>query len=105
FGILLSFLFSSVVVCSGTLAIAKKSFSLRIESWKFLKQVAKEGLWNTPSKVSRMLILNLSVVLLASVGIASSSEVGIFYIATMMSITVASFASSLAFMMIPASAL
>ena len=51
-----------------------------------------------------MLILSLSVVLLASFGI-SSSEIGIFYVALMVSIVAAGgLASSMAYMVIPASA-
>ena len=48
-----------------------------------------------------MVIVNLSVVLLASVGV-NQGDIGIFYIALMISIVVGSFALSMAFMVIPA---
>ena len=57
-----------------------------------------------PSKLSRTFIFSLSVVLLASFGIASS-DIGIFYIALMISVVVGSLFSSIAYMLIPASSL
>src|SRR5437867_11040303 len=69
---------------------------------KFAKEIIKDGLVNLPSKLSRMFILSLSVVLLALYGI-SSADTGIFYDAVMMSIAAGGFASSMAFMAIPAS--
>jgi O-antigen/teichoic acid export membrane protein len=62
-----------------------------------------EGLANTPAKLARMLSLNLSIILLATVGI-STSEVGTFYIAITISITVSSLITSMGFMIIPTSA-
>jgi O-antigen/teichoic acid export membrane protein len=64
--------------------------------------VLRESLMNVPSKLSRMFVLSISVLLLASFGI-SKAETGIFYVAVMISIAVAGFASSMAFMSIPAS--
>jgi O-antigen/teichoic acid export membrane protein len=104
FGLLIAFLSSSIVASGGLLLIAKRSFQFDLGDIKFFKQLTKEGLLNTPSKLSRMFIVNLSVVLLASLAI-SSSDIGVFYIALMISITAASFAASIAFMAIPASSL
>lgn len=102
FGILVSFLLNGIVIAGGTLLVARRSFSLRLGDMKFAKEIVKDGLVNMPSKLSRMFILSLSVVLLALFGV-SSGETGIFYIAVMMSIAAGGFASSIAFMAIPAS--
>jgi O-antigen/teichoic acid export membrane protein len=57
---------------------------------------------NAPSKLSRTIIITLSVILLASFGI-SDSDIGIFYIAMMLSVVGASLAASMSFTVIPAS--
>ncbi|MFY3741752.1 MAG: O-antigen/teichoic acid export membrane protein [Candidatus Nitrosomirales archaeon] len=101
-GILISFLIQAGMVTVTTVLVATKAFGLRIGNLSFIKTTLKDGLINTPTKLSSTLIISLSVVLLASFGIGSS-ELGVFYIATMLSIVVGSFASSLAFMSIPAS--
>jgi O-antigen/teichoic acid export membrane protein len=101
-GILLSFLIHAAVTTISTVIIASKLFGLSTGNLSFTKATLKDGLVNTPSKLSGALIISLSVVLLASLGV-DSSEVGVFYIAMMFSIVVGSFASSLAFMSIPAS--
>lgn len=100
-GILISFLLHGILIAGGTLLVAKRSFSLKLDT-KFAKEALRDGLVNTPSKLSRMFILSLSIVFLAFYGI-SSSETGIFYIAVMISIAAGGFASSIAFMVIPAS--
>lgn len=101
FGILVSFLISGAIICGGTLFAAREFFGFRLGSRTFALEIIKEGLANAPSKLSRMFIMSLSIVLLASFGI-SSSDVGIFYIAVMISFAVGSFASSIAYMSIPA---
>jgi O-antigen/teichoic acid export membrane protein len=102
-GILLSFLFQTLLITGTTLAVLlRRMFSFRFGSAKYFKEILKEGLTNLPSKLSRMLILSISVVLLASFGL-SNSEVGIFYIALMISIFAGTSASSIAYMIIPAS--
>jgi O-antigen/teichoic acid export membrane protein len=101
-GILVSFLLYSILISCGTLLVARKSFSFRFGDKTFAKEIFKDALVNTPSKLSRMFILSLSVVLLALFGV-SSAETGIFYIAVMISIAAGGFASSIAFMVIPAS--
>jgi O-antigen/teichoic acid export membrane protein len=101
-GILVSFMIQAVVITSGTMIVAGRSFGLGIGNLSFMKEILKDGLVNLPSKLSGILIISLSVVLLSSFGVPSS-EVGIYYIAMMVSIVVGSFGSSLAFMSIPAS--
>ncbi|MGI0013791.1 MAG: hypothetical protein ACREBU_10165 [Nitrososphaera sp.] len=101
-GILLSFLIQAIVITCGTTFMAARSFGFGLGNISFIKEAFRDGLVNMPSKLSGMLVISLSVVLLASLGIASS-DVGVFYIALMVSIVVGSFASSLAFMSIPAS--
>ncbi|SRR6266487_3646848 len=105
FGMLMSFLLQNLLVASAAIVVAKKrGFGFRLGSLKYAKEIMKDGLVNSPAKYSRMLILSLSVVLLASFGI-SSSEIGIFYVALMVSIVaVGGLASSMAYMVIPASA-
>ena len=57
-----------------------------------------------PSIFSSTLIVSMSVVLLASFGI-STSEIGVFYIALMISVVAGSLISSMAYMVIPASSM
>jgi O-antigen/teichoic acid export membrane protein len=76
---------------------------ISVGSWNYIKDFIVEGLANTPAKLARMLSLNLSIILLATVGI-STSEVGTFYIAITISITVSSLITSMGFMIIPTSA-
>jgi O-antigen/teichoic acid export membrane protein len=102
FGILVSFLMHGILVAGSTLWIAKRSLSFKLGDLKFVKEILKDGLVNAPSKLSRVFILSLSVVLLAFFGV-SSSETGIFYIAVMISVAAGGFASSIAFMVIPVS--
>lgn len=101
-GIILSFLLQFLIGAVATLAVAKKKFGLKIGDFAYIKSILKEGLINSPSKFSYMLIFNLSIVLLASYGI-NSSEIGVFYIALMISTVAGSFGASMAFMAIPAS--
>jgi O-antigen/teichoic acid export membrane protein len=62
------------------------------------------GIVNMPSIFSRTLIVSLSVVLLASFGI-TSSEIGVFYIALMISVVASGLISSMAYMAIPLSSM
>jgi O-antigen/teichoic acid export membrane protein len=101
-GILLSFLIQAVVITCGTTIAGIRFFGIGFGDLSFIKEIVKDGLVNMPSKLSGLLVISLSVVMLASSGV-ESSEVGVFYIAMMVSIVVGSFASSLAFMSIPAS--
>lgn len=104
FGILLSFALQTLALAVGALIVARKSFALSFGGIKFSRQIIIEGLVNLPSKASSVLIINLSVVLLASFGV-SSSEIGIFYIITMISVAIGAFAVNTALMSIPASSM
>ena len=103
FGILFSFMIASLVAAITMLFIAGRRLSLRpVRDKRYIIEVIKEGLSNAPSKLSRSMIITLSVILLASFGI-SDSNIGIFYIALMISIVGASLATSMSFTVIPAS--
>jgi O-antigen/teichoic acid export membrane protein len=100
-GLITSFVVQTVLVCGITMWLAKFSlkFTIQVET---IKEILWQGIVNTPAKLSRMFIVNLSVVLLASLGI-TSSEIGIFYIILMITIVAGSLSSSIAYMLIPAS--
>lgn len=102
YGMLLSFLAHGIIVTGVTILVAIKKFGLSMGDKNYVKEIIKEGLVNTPSKLSRMLILSLSIVLLATFGV-TSADVGVFYMALMISIVGGGLASSMAFMVIPAS--
>jgi O-antigen/teichoic acid export membrane protein len=103
FGILFSFMIASLVAAIGMMSIAGRRLSLRPVRYKrLIIEVLKEGLSNAPSKLSRTIIMTLSVILLASFGI-SDYEIGIFYIALMLSVVGASLSASMSFTVIPAS--
>jgi len=99
-GILLSFLIQAMVIGCITLALAVKLFGLKLQDVKYLSKIIRDGLVNVPSQLSGVLIFSLSVVLLASFAIPSS-DIGVFYIALMISFIVGTFASSMALMLIP----
>lgn len=107
FGILTSFLFYSLVITVATLALSLKKFGVtghKDIAWhkdSFL-QIVREALMNTPAKFSRVVILSLSIVMLGFFGI-SDTEIGIFYMTMMISIVIASLASSISYTVIPAS--
>jgi len=101
-GILLAYLFEGLFVIFTSLYFIKKSFSFRMGNLGYFKEIIEDALVNTPAKWSKMVIVILSVVLLAIFNI-STSEVGIFYVALMITIVVAGFASSMAYMVIPSS--
>jgi O-antigen/teichoic acid export membrane protein len=100
-GILLAFLFELLVIAVAYLLITKKTFAFSLGRILFFKEILRDSLANAPSKWSNLIIVNLSVVLLASIGV-NQGDIGIFYIALMISIVVGSFASSMAYMVIPA---
>lgn len=103
FGILFSFVIASLVAAVTMILIAARRLSLRpLRDKMRIIEVVKEGVSNAPSKLSRTMIITLSVILLASYGI-SDSDIGTFYIALMISIVGAGFASSMSFTVIPAS--
>jgi O-antigen/teichoic acid export membrane protein len=102
YGILFAFLIQAIFTTGGILFAAIKILGFRLGDLKFIKVIVKDALVNVPAKISRIIILNLVVIMLASFGI-DSSEVGVFYIALMISSVVSGFATSTAFMSIPAS--
>jgi len=101
-GMLLAYLLEGLFVIFTSLYFVKKSFSFRLGNNEYFKETIKDSLINTPAKWSKMIIVTLSIVLLAFMNI-STSDVGIFYVALMITIVAASFASSMAYMVIPSS--
>jgi len=101
-GILVGFLAQTVVATVAALLIGGRRFGLGLGNRNTFRETIRDSLANAPSKLSSMMIVSLSVVLLSLYGVADD-EVGIFYIAVMLSVVAASFASSLAYMSIPAS--
>jgi O-antigen/teichoic acid export membrane protein len=103
FGILFSFMIASLVGAITMLLIAGRRLSVwPVRDKRYIIEVIKEGLSNAPSKLSRTMIITLSVILLAPFGI-SDSNIGIFYIVLMISIVGAGLATSMSFTVIPAS--
>jgi O-antigen/teichoic acid export membrane protein len=101
-GVLLSFMLQALLAACIALYLVQNKFGFSLGGFKHIKDTFKEGIVNMPSIFSRTLIVSLSVVLLASFGIASS-EIGIFYIALMISVVAGGLISSMAYMVIPAS--
>jgi O-antigen/teichoic acid export membrane protein len=101
-GMLSAILLQYIIMSVATLAVASKTFEFKIGNIKYFAKIISEGLANFPAKLARVLILTLSIVLLASVGI-HSSDIGVYYVALMISTVAGSFAASIAFMVIPAS--
>lgn len=102
FGIVMSILLNIVFVTCTALFVASKRFTFSVGNLTYFKEIIQDALANMPSKLSRVLILSLSIVLLASFGI-SSSDIGMFYVALMISIVVGGLTASMAFMIIPQS--
>jgi O-antigen/teichoic acid export membrane protein len=101
FGILLAFLSELFIIAIAYLIAAKITFAFSIGTLFFFKEILRDSLVNAPSKWSNLIIVSLSVVLLAAIGV-NQGDIGIFYITLMISIVVGSFALSMAFMVIPA---
>jgi O-antigen/teichoic acid export membrane protein len=103
-GILLSFMLQALIVACIALPLVKKIFGFSTGGFNYIKDTLKDGIVNMPSIFSRTLIVTLSVVLLATFGIASS-DIGIYYIALMISVVAGGLISSTAYMVIPASSI
>ena len=103
-GVLLSFMLQALLTACIALSLVYNIFGFSFGGFKYIKDTFKEGIVNMPSIFSRTLLFSLSVVLLASFGI-SSSEIGIFYIALMVSLVAGGLISSTAYMVIPASSM
>ena len=74
-GILLSVLLQGLLISTSALIITNKIFSFKLDNIRYIKEIIIDGLVNAPSKLSKAIILSLSVVLLASFGI-SNSQIG-----------------------------
>lgn len=103
FAILFSFMIAIVIAAAGMVVSVRWHLPVALV-WhrKHIIEVIREGLSNAPSILSRTIIITLSVILLASFGV-SDSNIGIFYIALMLSIVAGSLAVSMSFTVIPAS--
>lgn len=99
--ILLGILLQQIFLCLIMLYQSIRKTSLVFVPLRALKGDLYHGIVNLPSKAAKIIILNLSVVVLAAAGV-QYAEVGVFYILLMISIAAASLASSLAVMSIPA---
>ncbi|HZE77118.1 MAG TPA: hypothetical protein VE089_01065 [Nitrososphaeraceae archaeon] len=102
FGILLSLLLNIMFVTCSTFLIARRAFDLSVGDLKYVREILIDALINAPAAFSRTIVYSLCVILLAYFGI-SQTDLGIFYIALMISFIVGSFASNMALMVIPAS--
>jgi O-antigen/teichoic acid export membrane protein len=102
-GMLLSILAQILLVAVASLIVLSRSnFSFHLGDVNYFKKIVADGVANFPSKLSRVLILSISVVLLGLFGV-SSSEIGIYYVALVIGMIGASVSASMAFMVIPAS--
>lgn len=101
-GILLAYLLEGFFVIFASLFFVIKSMSFRIGNMYYFKETIRDAIINTPAKYSKLVVVILSVVLLSVLNIGAS-DIGIFYVALMITIVVASFASSMAYMVIPTS--
>ena len=103
-GVLFSFMLQALVASSTTLILARRLFGFSIANFRYIFDVIKNGVVNMPSIFSRTLIVSLSIVLLASFGV-QSSDIGIFYMALMISIVTGGLISSTSYLVIPASSI
>lgn len=101
-GILIAYLVEGLFITFASLLILKKSVSFRLGNIAFFKDTIKDALINSPAKWSKMVIVTISIVLLAYLN-TNTSDIGVFYVALMISLVVASFATSMAYMVIPPS--
>jgi O-antigen/teichoic acid export membrane protein len=101
-GILFSFLLNVSFVTGLSFLVVRGSFQFRIGNFKYARGIIKDALVNTPTPLAKMVIYSLSVVLLASFG-EPQSDIGVFYIALMLSLVAGGFAANIAYMVIPAS--
>jgi O-antigen/teichoic acid export membrane protein len=97
--ILVQFLFIAV---ASLIVVSRSNFRFHLGDLNYFKKIVADGVANFPSKLSRVLILSISVILLGFFGV-SSSEIGIYYVALVVGMIGASVSTSMAFMVIPAS--
>jgi O-antigen/teichoic acid export membrane protein len=100
--ILLSLLVHSAILSAvfGVTTFRKLGYS--IGSMSYLKTVLQEGASNFPTRLSRLIVTNLGVLLFAYVSL-DPALVGAFYFAVMFSVVGSEFATTLSTMAIPAS--
>lgn len=101
-GILMSFFAQFTIITIAAIPAMRNKLGFGLADMKYVKEILKDALTNSPSKFSRNLVFSLGVVLLALFGV-SSSDVGVFYICLMISIVAGSLASSIAYMVLPSS--
>lgn len=101
-GILLAYLFEGFFITIASFLVLKKKFNIRIGNRRYFKNILRDALANTPAKWSKTIIVILSIVLLALMNI-SASDVGVFYISMIITVVVGGIASSMAYMVLPAS--
>jgi O-antigen/teichoic acid export membrane protein len=80
----------------------KFGFSVWPGNIKYGIEILTDSLVNMPFKMSKAVVVSLSVILLVPLGV-STSDVGVFYITVMITLVAGSLASSIALMVIPAS--
>jgi O-antigen/teichoic acid export membrane protein len=102
-GILIAYLLEGLFITLTSLFVLRNRFGFRLGNIEYFKETVKDALVNTPSKWSKMVIVTLSIILLAYLNI-NTSDIGIFYISLMITVVAGSFASSMAYMVIPSSA-
>lgn len=100
--ILLSLLVHSIIlsVVFGATTFQRLGYSRG--SLSYFKGILKEGISNFPTRLSRLVVTNLGILLFAYVSL-DPTLVGVFYIAIMISIVGSEFATTLSTMAIPAS--
>lgn len=101
-GILVSFLVNVMVITVLSILLLKRNLNLQIGNRFYFLDLVKDALINFPPVLTRSMIFYFSVVLLAFLGI-SESNIGIFYIAMMMSIIAGGLAGNMALTLIPSS--
>jgi O-antigen/teichoic acid export membrane protein len=102
FGIVLAILINLATFAIPSFVLVRKKFGFRLGDLKYCIQIIKEGLSNTPFKISRLLVMNLSVVLLGIYNIPNS-DIGLFYMSITISSILSGFALSMAQTAIPSS--
>jgi O-antigen/teichoic acid export membrane protein len=101
-GILFSFLLNVLFITGLSLLVARKSFQFHVGDLKYVRGILRDALTNTPAPLAKTVIYSLGVVLLASFGVPQD-DIGVFYIALMLSVIAGGFAANIAYMVIPVS--
>jgi O-antigen/teichoic acid export membrane protein len=100
--ILVSLLIHSIILSIAFGITAFKKLGCSIGNLAYLKLMLKEGLHNFPTRLSRLLVMNLGVVLFAYLSF-DPNKVGMFYMALMIVVVSGEFATSLSTMSLPSS--